>query len=72
MIERRQPRTTSTRLDADVHSWIKKQAFDNRRTFSGELNVILREVFENKKAEEVSPASSDSSASTQSVKGTNQ
>lgn len=40
------PRPTSTRIDADVHEWIRKRAFEARRTFTAELNVILREIYD--------------------------
>lgn len=42
------PRPTSTRIDADVHEWIRKRAFDARRTFTAELNIILREIYAQK------------------------
>ena len=44
------PRPTSTRIDADIHEWIRKRAFDARRTFTAELNIILRETYEQKTA----------------------
>ncbi len=40
------PRPTSTRIDADVHEWIRKRAFDARRTFTAELNLLLREIYD--------------------------